>query len=124
MKMFTTLLNKIKSADFILVTMSTVACSAMSFIFNVYSKSIVADFPMGIYSTCLIAMTYMNYAQFGVLNAYNRDYPQALGRKDYEQAQRLKNSAMTFMLMIYLLIFVVFEAWVAIFYHGKIADDV
>ncbi|MBE5909975.1 MAG: lipopolysaccharide biosynthesis protein [Pseudobutyrivibrio sp.] len=124
MKMFTTLLNKIKSADFILVTMSTVACSAMSFIFNVYSKSIVADFPMGIYSTCLIAMTYMNYAQFGVLNAYNRDYPQALGRKDYEQAKRLKNSAMTFMLMIYLLIFVVFEAWVVIFYHGKIADDV
>ncbi len=120
MRIFTTLLNKLKSADFILVTISTVACSAMSFIFSVYSKSIVATTPMGIYSTCLIVQTYMNYAQFGVLNAYNRDYPQALGRKDFDNAGKLKNTAMTFMLLIYLLIFVLFEAWVALAYRGQI----
>lgn len=123
MRMFTKLLNKLKSADFILVTLSTVACSAMSFIFSVYSKSIVSNTPMGIYSTCLIVQTYMNYAQFGVLNAYNRDYPQALGRKDFDAAQKMKNSAVTFMLMIYALIFVVFEAWVLIRYHGVIGAD-
>ena len=123
MRMFTKLLNKLKGADFILVTMSTVACSAMSFIFSVYSKSKVPTNPMGIYSTCLIVQTYMNYAQFGVLNAYNRDYPQALGRKDFEAAGKMKNSAMTFMLMIYTLIFVVFEAWVLIRYHGAIGVD-
>ncbi len=123
MKMFTKLLEKIKNADFILVTISTVACSAMSFVFNVYSKSIVPTKPLGIYSTCLLAMTYMNYAQFGVLNAYNRDYPQALGRKDYDHAAKLKNTAMTFMLMVYALIFVVFEIWVAIYYHGQIGVD-
>ncbi len=123
MKMFTKLLAKIKSADFILVTLSTVACSAISFIFSVYSKSIVPTYPLGIYSTCLIVQTYMNYAQFGVLNAYNRDYPQALGRKDFDNAQKLKNTAMTFMLMIYLAIFVVFEVWVLFKYHGSIGID-
>lgn len=123
MKIFTKLLNKIKSADFLLVTMSTVACSALSFIFSVYSKSIVPTRPLGIYSTCLLAMTYMNYAQFGVLNAYNRDYPQALGRGDMATANKLKNTAVTFMLLVYALIFVVFEAWVAIYYGDKIAGD-
>ncbi len=124
MKMFTKLLTKIKNADFILVTLSTVACSAMSFIFSVYNKSVVPTKPLGIYSTCLLAMTYMNYAQFGVLNAYNRDYPQALGRRDYEEANRLKSTAITFMLMVYLVIFVIFEIWVAIYYHGKIGRDI
>ncbi|MBR5637295.1 MAG: lipopolysaccharide biosynthesis protein [Pseudobutyrivibrio sp.] len=123
MRIFTKLLNKLKSADFILVTMSTVACSAMSFIFSVYSKSLVPNTPMGIYSTCLIVQTYMNYAQFGVLNAYNRDYPQALGRKDFDAAQKMKNTAMTFMLMVYALIFLCFEAWVLIRYHGSIGVD-
>ena len=124
MKMFTKLLTKIKNADFILVTLSTVACSAMSFIFSVYNKSVVPTKPLGIYSTCLLAMTYMNYAQFGVLNAYNRDYPQALGRRDYEEANRLKSTALTFMLMVYFAIFVIFEIWVAIYYHGKISRDI
>ncbi|MBO5618008.1 MAG: oligosaccharide flippase family protein [Pseudobutyrivibrio sp.] len=124
MKILTKLLDKIKSADFILVTLSTVACSAMSFIFSVYNKRIVATHPLGIYSTCLLAQTYMNYAQFGVLNAYNRDYPQALGRKDYDEANRLKNTAMTFMLLVYGVVFVVFELWVAIYYGGKIGTDV
>ena len=123
MKMLTKLLEKLKSADFILVTLSTVACSAMSFVFSVYNKRIVATYPLGIYSTCLLAQTYMNYAQFGVLNAYNRDYPQALGRKDYDEANRLKNTAMTFMLMIYALIFVVFEIWVANHYRGVVGND-
>lgn len=124
MKILTKLLDKIKSADFILVTLSTVACSAMSFVFSVYNKRIVATYPLGIYSTCLLAQTYMNYAQFGVLNAYNRDYPQALGRKDYAEANKLKNTAMTFMLMIYAIVFVVFELWVAIYYGGRIGKDV
>ncbi len=123
MKIFTKVLDKIKNADFLLVTMSTVACSAMSFIFSVYSKSIVPTYPLGIYSTCLLAQTYMNYAQFGVLNAYNRDYPQALGRKDYDNANKLKNTAMTFMLLVYSVIFVVFEAWVVIHYHASIGTD-
>ena len=123
MRMLTKLLEKIKSADFILVTISTVICSGISFIFSVYSKSLVPVKPLGIYSTCLLAQTYMNYAQFGVLNAYNRDYPQALGRKDYETANKLKNTATTFMLMIYLIIFVVFEAWVFFYYRGRIGMD-
>ncbi len=123
MKIFTKLLDKLKSADFLLVTVSTVACSAMSFIFSVYSRSIVSTYPLGIYSTCLLAQTYMNYAQFGVLNAYNRDYPQALGRKDYDTARKLKNTTVTFMLMVYAAIFVVFETWVLVHYHGSIGND-
>lgn len=123
MKKLTKLLEKIKNADFILVTLSTVACSAMSFIFSVYNKSVVATLPLGIYSTCLLAQTYMNYAQFGVLNAYNRDYPQMLGKGDVQEANKLKNTAITFMLMIYAVIFVVFELWVAVHYHSVIGND-
>ncbi len=123
MSVFTKIKEKLRSADFILVTLSTVACSALSFIFSVYQKSIVPAYPLGIYSTCLLAQTYMNYAQFGVLNAYNRDYPQALGRKDYDMAQKLKNNCMTFMLVVYLVIFVVFEAWVFFHYHGRIGSQ-
>lgn len=115
--------NKIKNADFILVTLSTVACSAMSFIFSVYNKSLVDSHLLGINQTCLLAMTYMNYAQFGVLNAYNRDYPQALGRKDMEEAGKLKNTAITFMLLVYAAIFVVFELWVLFHYQGQIGKD-
>ena len=120
MKMLTKLFNKIKSADFILVTISTVVCSALSFVLSVYSKHEVDSKPMGIYSACLIVLAYMNYAQLGVLNAYNRDYPQALGRKDFDDANKQRNITVTFMLMIYALIFVVFEAWVFFKYNGQI----
>ena len=106
-----------------MVTLSTVVCSGLSFIFSVYSKSIVPTYPMGIYSTCLLAQTYMTYGQLGVLNAYNRDYPQALGRKDYEGAEKLKNSAMTFMLLVYGAVFLVFEAWVYLHYHKLLGQD-
>jgi len=120
MKMLTKLFNKIKSADFILVTLSTVVCSALSFVLNVYSKHEVDSKPMGIYSACLIVLAYMNYAQLGVLNAYNRDYPQALGRKDFDEANKQRNITVTFMLMIYALILVGFEAWVFFKYNGQI----
>ena len=66
--MLTKLFNKLKSADFILVTISTVVCSMLSFVLNVYSKHEVESRPMGIYSACLIVLAYMNYAQLGVLN--------------------------------------------------------
>ncbi len=78
---------------------------------------------MGIYSACLIVMTYMNYAQFGVLNAYNRDYPQALGRKDFNEANKQRNITVTFMLLVYTLIFILFEAWVFFNYRGQIGID-
>ena len=123
MRIFTTLLKKLKSADFILVTLSTVICSGLSFVLNVYSKHEVDSRPMGIYSACLIVMTYMNYAQFGVLNAYNRDYPQALGRKDFNEANKQRNITVTFMLLVYTLIFILFEAWVFFNYRGQIGID-
>ncbi|MCR5195735.1 MAG: oligosaccharide flippase family protein [Pseudobutyrivibrio sp.] len=123
MKILTKLINKIKSLDFLFLTFSTVACSAMSFVFNVYTKRIVPEEPMGISSLSLMIVAYLNYAQLGVLNAYNRDYPQALGRKDYADAQKQRNIAITFMLMMYTLIFVVFEAWVFLKFNGKFGSD-
>lgn len=75
---------------------------------------------MGIYSACLIVMTYMNYAQLGVLNAYNRDYPQALGRKDFNEANKQRNITVTFMLLVYTIILIAFEAWVFLNYRGQI----
>ncbi|MCR4568109.1 MAG: lipopolysaccharide biosynthesis protein [Pseudobutyrivibrio sp.] len=120
MKMLTKILEKVKSADFILVTISTVVCSGMTFIFNTYSKDIVKSDLLGVNQECLAVLAFMNYAQLGVFNAYNRDYPQVLGRKDFNAANKLKNTTMTFMLMVYLLILVLFEIFV--FVYSNVAD--
>ena len=126
LKGFLILFSKIRSLltkyDFILVTASTVVCSAMSFIFNVYARSLVNPDNMGIYSTCLLLQTYLTYAQLGVLNSYNRDYPQALGRKDYEDADKMRNSVFSYLISMFLIVTLVVDVAVAIIYHGNMSD--
>ncbi len=121
--MFSKIIDKFKSADFILVTISTVICSGLSFVFGVFAKKYVPPLEYGIYSTCLLAQTYMAYAQLGVFNAYNRDYPQALGRGDKADAAKMKSTALTFQIAIYMLVLVAFEIVVAIIYHGSFGSN-
>lgn len=104
------------------MTASTVVCSAISFIFNVYSKSVIDPGDIGIYSTCLLLQTYLTYAQLGVLNSYNRDYPQALGRRDEEDATRMRNAAFSYLIVAFLVVTLVVDVVIAIIYKGNIAD--
>ena len=71
--------TKIISKNIIFITSSTIICSLVHFLFSVYSRKFVNVTDYGIYTSCLILATYMNYAQLGVLNSYNRDYPQLIG---------------------------------------------
>lgn len=60
----------------------------------------------GIYTTASMLMLYLNYIQFGVLNSYNRDYPQLLGAKKNDAALEMKNAVFTFLLVVYSLVVV------------------
>ena len=93
--------------DFMALSISTFMCSLFNFIFSVYSKHYVSPYLYGIYSTCAIILTILNYAQLGVLNSYNRDYPQLLGEGNVNKISRLRNTTFSFLLSIYSIILIV-----------------
>ncbi|WP_313151769.1 oligosaccharide flippase family protein [Lacrimispora sp.] len=95
------LVDRLKKVDYLMITASTVICSLISFIYSVLAKKYVPPIEYGIFSTCTLIQTYMNYIQFGVFNSYNRDYPQMIGAKKDKEAAELKNTAITFMWLIY-----------------------
>lgn len=105
--------------DFVLVTASTVICSALNFFFSVWAKRYVGTYDYGIYSTCLLFQSYFMYAQMGVLNSYIRDYPQALGRKDYADAEKMRQITFTYLIVIYTIILLVIDAVVLIINGGN-----
>lgn len=120
-----TLISKIKDKfnknDFMLVTLSTVVCSGLSFVFSVYAKRYLSTTLYGIYSSCLLLQTYLAYAQLGSFNAYNRDYPQALGRRGYDEAKQMKDAVISFMLLVYgILVVVTLAVLFALYSTGKI----
>ena len=93
--------SKINNLDFIMVTGSTVFCAGMSFLYSVLAKRYIGTLDYGIYSTCLLLQTYLNYVQFGVYNAYNRDMPRLMGGQEIEESRRLKETTLTFMWLVY-----------------------
>ena len=74
--------EKFENIDFIVVSASTVIASAISFLFSVISRRYLSPLEYGTYSTCLLLQTYISYGQLGVLNSYNRDYPQLIGAEE------------------------------------------
>ena len=93
--------DKLKNADYIIVTLSTVICALLSFVYSVYSKKYIDPYDYGIFSTCMLLENYLVYAQFGVLSAFNRDYPQVIGAGDKEKAEKLRNTTITYLWLIY-----------------------
>lgn len=113
--------EKAKNADFIVVTISTVISSVASFLYTIFARRYVLPLEYGIYSTCLLVQTYMSYAQLGVLNAYNRDYPQLLGAGEIEKSKKLKNTAFTFFVGCYCTCFIGIAAVISVlFIRGEI----
>jgi UDP-N-acetylglucosamine 4,6-dehydratase len=90
--------TKTISKNIIFITSSTIICSLVHFLFSVYSRKFVNVTDYGIYTSCLILATYMNYAQLGVLNSYNRDYPQLIGGNHKKDAEHLRNVTLTYIL--------------------------
>lgn len=89
--------------DFITVTVSTVFSSFVSFLYTIFARRFIPPYEYGIYSTCLLLQTYVAYVQCGVHNAYNRDYPQIIGTGNIDKAIKLKNTAFTFVVGVYIL---------------------
>lgn len=108
-----------KKNDFILVTISTVACSFISFLYSVLAKKYVSPLEYGIYSTCLLLQTYLNYAQLGVMSAFNRDYPRLMGEQKEKEANILRNTTASYIWGIFTIIGVVGTIFLVSIYCGK-----
>lgn len=93
--------NIFKKNDFILVTISTVISAFVSFLYSVFAKRYVMPLEYGIFSTCLLLQTYLNYAQLGVLSAFNRDYPQLIGQKRREDSLQLRDTTLSYVWLIF-----------------------
>lgn len=83
------------------LTAVTVLAALINFIYSLISKRYVDPTDLGIFSTCMIIEPYLTYLQLGSMHAYNRDLPQLLGAKKMQEAQNLKNSVFTFLLVVY-----------------------
>ncbi|MGI6726978.1 MAG: oligosaccharide flippase family protein [Anaerovoracaceae bacterium] len=110
--------TKIISKNIIFITSSTIICSLVHFLFSVYSRKFVNVTDYGIYTSCLILATYMNYAQLGVLNSYNRDYPQLIGGNHKKDAEHLRNVTLTYILGVFIATAIIAE--IIIFIIGRI----
>lgn len=71
------------------------------FIYSIYVKRTIEPLEFGIYSTCLLLQTYLTYIQLGVMNSFNRDYPQLIGAGDLERARAYRNTSFTYLLCVF-----------------------
>ncbi|NLN49465.1 MAG: oligosaccharide flippase family protein, partial [Clostridiales bacterium] len=93
------LLNK--SREYTFFTVATMLSAGVHFIFSIYAKRSIEPLEYGIYSTCVILQTYMTYFQLGSMNAFNRDYPQLIGAKDYNKAKAYRETTLTLLLIMF-----------------------
>lgn len=91
----------LKHTDYLVVSISTIAVSGVSFLFSIIARRYVIPYEYGIYSTCMLLHAYLAYIQCGVLNAYNRDLPQMIGAQKNEEAVRLQVTVLNFFVMVY-----------------------
>lgn len=92
-----------KNKEMLLFTIATVVSAMGHFIFSIVSKIYIVPNDYGVYSTCLLLTTYLGYLQLGVMNSYNRDYPQLIGANEDEKAKKLSNVSFSFISAVYLL---------------------
>lgn len=83
------------------VTITTVICSIIHFVFSVYSRRFVSVTDFGLFTSCCLLSTYMNYLQIGVVNSFNRDYPQLIGAGKAESAKNIRNNVISLLFLIY-----------------------
>jgi Membrane protein involved in the export of O-antigen and teichoic acid len=71
------------------------------FVYSIYVKRTIEPLEFGIYSTCLLLQTYLTYIQLGVMNSFNRDYPQLIGAGNKEKAEVYRNTSFTYLLVVF-----------------------
>ena len=116
MSFVTKIKEKFNNIDYLIVTASTVFCSGMTFLFSIIARHYIEPALTGIYASCILLETYLAYAQFGVLNAYNRDMPQFMGAKRDDDALNLRNSSISFIWLSYLIVCIIASIVVSIMY--------
>ena len=89
--------------DYIVVSGATVFCSLLTFLYNIVVRNFVPPEDYGIYVTVDLLIMYFNYLQLGVLNSYNRDYPQLLGGNNELEAKYTSNVVWSYLLIVYAL---------------------
>ena len=94
---------KIKN-DYVLVTGATIFHAIALFFYGLIIREYVGPYEYGLYTISNLLLVYLGYLQLGVLNSYNRDYPQYIGAKNCEDAKLARNSVSTFLLIIYSII--------------------
>ena len=106
-----------KGSEHILFVGATILSAGLHFIYSIYVKAYVKPLEYGMYSTCLLLQTYMAYLQLGSLNAFNRDYPQLIGAKKTDEANKYRNTVFSFILIAYSVCLIV--ATIGIILIGK-----
>lgn len=96
-----------QGSDHLFFVGATLFSSVSHFLFSVYVKTKIEPLEFGIFSTCLLLNTYLAYVQFGVLNSFNRDYPQLIGAKKAEEARNYRNTTFTFLFFVLLISFAI-----------------
>jgi len=94
----------LKKLDYLVASASMIFCSFLTFIYNFYVKKFVMPYEFGIFTSANLVLLYMGYLQFGVLNAFNRDYPRLLGQGNETEFKKLRNTVFTYLLLLYALI--------------------
>ena len=94
----------LKKLDYLVASASMIFCSFLTFIYNFYIKKFVMPYEFGIFTSANLVLLYMGYLQFGVLNAFNRDYPRLLGQGNETEFKKLRNTVFTYLLLLYALI--------------------
>jgi O-antigen/teichoic acid export membrane protein len=87
--------------DFAIVSGATVFCSLLTLLYNIVVRNYVAPEDYGIYVTVDLLLVYFNYLQIGVLNSYNRDYPQLLGGNKVAEAEYKRNVVWSHLVVMY-----------------------
>ncbi len=99
-----------KSSEYFFYVSATLITAIVHFLFSVFTKAHIEPFEFGIYSTCLLVRTYFSYIQLGSLNAFNRDYPQLVGRKDINKAKVYRDTTFTYLLFSFVFFTLVMTA--------------
>ena len=95
--------NLIKS-DYLISVFATGVHAVLIFVYGIFVRHFVLPKDYGLYTTANIVLTYLNFLQLGVLNSFNRDYPQAAGANDDDRMQALKNTTFTYISLSYFVI--------------------
>ncbi len=97
---------KSSKLDYLAASGTVILCTLFTLVFNIYVRSYVPPKDYGIYTSVNMLLLYLNYIQLGVMNSYNRDYPQLLGAGDEKEAGFRKSLVFTYLLLIYTAAFV------------------